>query len=86
MNSLNNTDLLSWKENGLEFTEIISQPYSNCKFSAGFVKGHPIDNLYLQAQKHGKVTTQIIMRPDEMAAIAWIANGVLWSYEINKVE
>ena len=69
----------------MKFTEIVSQPYSNCKFSAGYVEGDPIDNLYIQAQKNGKVTTQIIMRPDEMAAIAWVATGILWSYEIEKI-
>ena len=69
----------------LQFTEIISQSYSNCKFSAGFVKGDEKNNMYLQLEKWGKVTTQIILSPDAMAAIAMVASGVLWSYEIDKV-
>lgn len=63
----------------LELTEVICQEYTNCRFSAGLVEGHPVDTLYLQAEKDGRITTQILVRPDEMAAIAWCATGVLWS-------
>ena len=62
------------------------QPYSNCKFSTGFVEGDLVDDLYFKIEKKGKVATQMIMRPDEMAAIAWVASGVLWAYEIDRVE
>ncbi len=68
-----------WKEDDLEFTELICQEYSNCRFSAGLVQGHPVDTVYLQAEKDGVVTTQMLLRPDELAAIAWLATGVLWS-------
>lgn len=68
-----------WTDGGYTFTEAIHQEYANCCFSAGFVSGHPLDNLYIQVEKDGKVTTQLLLRPDEMAAIAWITTGVLWS-------
>jgi hypothetical protein len=62
------------------------QQYTNCRFSAGFVSGHPVDTLYLQAEKDGMVTTQLLLRPDEMAAIAWLASGVLWSVTVEQVD
>ncbi len=68
-----------WRDGELEFTEIICQEYVNCRFSAGVVIGHPADTMYIMAEKNGEVTTQLILRPDEMAAIAWVATGVLWS-------
>jgi len=70
----------SWKDGPYTFREMICQEYSNCKFSAGAVKGHPVDTVYLMAEKDGKITTQLLLRPDEMAAIAWVAIGVVWSY------
>ena len=73
-----------WTEDQFTFTEVICQEYSNCKFSAGFIDGHSIDTLYLQAEKNGKVTTQLLLRPDEMAALAWVAAGALWSEAISK--
>ena len=60
------------------FTELIRQEYTNCYFSAGTVEGHPIDTLYLKWQR-GDDYSFLILRPDEMAAIAWCATGVLWS-------
>jgi len=68
-----------WTDGEYEFTEMIRQEYPNCCFSAGLVKGHPVDTVYLQAEKDGIVTTQLLLRPDELAAIAWVATGVLWS-------
>ena len=71
-----------WVEDGLKFTEVVCQEYSNCKFSAGFVEGHPVDTVYLQAEKDGVVTTDLLLRPDELATIAWVATGVLWSKQM----
>lgn len=68
-----------WKDGQFTFTETICQEYTNCKFSAGFIKGHPVDTMYFQVEKDGKITTQLLLRPDEMAAIAWVATGSLWS-------
>ncbi len=75
----------SWKDGDLKFTERIRQEYTNCVFSAGSVEGQPVDTLYLQAEKDGVITTQLLLRPDEMAAIAWIASGSLWSELIERV-
>lgn len=63
----------------LTFYEVIAQPYPNCKVSAGSVEGHPVDTLYLRLEKDGVITTELLLRPDEMAAIAWCATGALWS-------
>ena len=65
----------------LEYTEICKQEYgdNNCCFSSGFVVGHKIDTMYLRMVKDGFPKEIILLRPDEMAAIAWVANGVLWS-------
>ena len=69
----------SWVEGGYRFREAISQEYANCKFSGGFIEGHPVDTMYLRLEKDGVVTTHLLLRPDEVAAIAWVASGVLWS-------
>ncbi|MEW6616591.1 MAG: hypothetical protein AB1401_14135 [Thermodesulfobacteriota bacterium] len=74
-----------WEENGLRFTEIIRQEYSgnNCIISGGFVKGKdkpPVDNIYLKLEKDGVEPTILLLRPDEMQIIAWVASGTIWSY------
>jgi hypothetical protein len=70
---------LIWQEGELTFTEIIRQEYSNCVFSAGSVSGHPVDTLYLKIERNNRVDTFLLLRPDEMAAIGWLATGALWS-------
>lgn len=72
-------DSLIWQEDKLTLTEVIRQEYSNCVFSAGEVAGHPIDTVYLKLERDGRVDTFLLLRPDEMAAIGWLATGVLWS-------
>jgi len=69
----------SWTDGPYRFTELICQEYTNCSFSAGIVEGHPVDTLYLQAEKEGTITTQLLLRPDEAAAIIWVMSGALWS-------
>jgi hypothetical protein len=66
------------------FAEVIRQDYTNCTFSAGVVEGHPIDTLYLKWERGGEYNF-LILRPDEMAAIAWCATGALWSDAVAKV-
>ena len=72
----------AWTEdvsgNTCTFTELIRQEYTNCCFSAGMVEGDPVDTLYLKWQR-GDEYNMLLLRPDEMAAIAWCATGVLWS-------
>jgi len=76
-----------WEDNGLIFTENIRQEYpaNECIISSGHIVGDnkpKTDTMYLQLEKKGKITTQLLLRPDEMAAIAWVATGSLWSHEI----
>lgn len=58
---------------------ICSQPYQNCEISAGFVKGHEVDTMFIRFERPPEEPTTILMRPDEMAAVAYCINGVLWS-------
>lgn len=74
-----------WEENGLTFTEIIRQEYTgnSCIISAGFVDGDnkpPVDTIYLRLEKNGVEPTLLLLRPDEMQAIAWISSGTIWSH------
>lgn len=75
------------KTMALEFTELLRQEYSenNCVFSAGFLSGHDVDTMYIRMEKDGLEPTIILLRPDEMACIAWLASGVLWSKEVSAV-
>ena len=58
-------------------SEVINQPYENCTFSAGFTDDD-VDTMYLRLER-GEDVTMIMLRPDEMAAIAFCASGALWS-------
>jgi hypothetical protein len=71
-----------------KYEEIIKQEYggNNCKFSGGFVEGDDIDTVYLRWEKDGEQPYTLLLRPDELQAIAWIANGVLWSDAYHKLE
>ena len=59
--------------------ELLRQPYANCTLSAGTVEDHPHDTCYIKFEREGEGETLILLRPDEMAAVAWLASGVLWS-------
>lgn len=82
-----------WEKDGLNFTETIRQEYTgnNCIISAGFITGDnkpPVDIVYLKLEKDGVEPTVLLLRPDEMQTIAWVATGVVWSYlmsEKNKI-
>lgn len=77
-------DDVQWQADGLTFTELIRQPYGNCAFSAGTVQGHPVDTLYLRWEREG-TGAMLLLRPDELAALAWCATGVLWSEAVARV-
>lgn len=72
---------ISWEDEGIEYTETIRQEYTgnNCIFSGGSIKGHKYDTVYLKFEKDGRDPFTVLMTPDEMAGIAWIASGVCWS-------
>jgi hypothetical protein len=63
----------------LAFEELVAQPYADCRFSAGFLSGHPHDTLYLRLERDGDEPTTLFLRPDEAAALAWCLTGALWS-------
>lgn len=71
----------------LTYAEILRQEYeaNHCIFSAGFVFGDDTDSMYIRMEKDGVEPTILLFRPDEMAVIAWLATGVLWSAEMTKL-
>ena len=73
-----------WQTDGRTFTELIRQEYTNCAFSAGTVEGDLVDTLYLRWERDS-TGSMLLLRPDEMAAIAWCATGVLWSDALAKL-
>jgi hypothetical protein len=74
----------------IQYTELIAQPYSNIKISAGLVSGAEPDTVYLKLERFGPPgepdCTELLLRPDELAAIAWCATGVLWSVELARLD
>jgi hypothetical protein len=80
-----------WKEDGLKYEEVIRQEYggNNCIIRAGFVEGEnkpPVDTIFLRLEKDEVEPTNILLRPDEMQAIAWVASGAIWSHLMNLKE
>lgn len=77
---------VEWEQDGLIFTELSAQTYgdNNCKFSTGAVEGHPIDTLYLAWGKDGDEGGMLLLTPDELAAIAYVAGGTVWSHLLEK--
>ena len=74
-----------YTENGLTFTEVIKQEYggNNCVISAGFVEGDnkpEVDIIYVRLEKDGVEPTNLLLRPDEAQALAWVSSGVVWSH------
>jgi hypothetical protein len=53
---------------------------NQCIFSAGLIEGHPIEQVYLKWEKDGDEGSMLLLRADELQAIAWVANGALWAY------
>jgi hypothetical protein len=68
------------------FTEVIRQDYQDCHFAAGFVQNHPIDTIYLELKRQNEEPTVILLRPDELASIAWVASGALWSHLLSTMQ
>lgn len=59
------------------------QPYADCEFSAGLVKGIDPDIFYLRLRRQGEdEPLTILLRRDELMAILWVGNGALWSGEM----
>ena len=72
----------------MKLLELLKQVYAGngTIFSAGFVEGHPVDTMYLRLQIDGEDEFCILLRPDEMAIIANLVTGVLWSWLLESVE
>lgn len=68
-----------WTDDGLTFTELAAQPYTNCVFAAGAVDGHHVDTLYLRWERDDGTGGMLLLRPDEAAAIVQALSGALWS-------
>ena len=67
--------------------ELASQPYANCKFSAGAVHGIDLDTLYLRMERDGdEASPTWFLRPDELAALLWVGMGAMWSAVLELVE
>ena len=52
-------------------------------FSVGFVEGEnepEIDTCYLRLEKDDVELTVLLLRPDEIQSIAWVASGTVWSH------
>lgn len=77
-----------WEENGFRFIEMCRQEYggNNCVFSAGLIENHPIEQAYLKWEKDGDRGGMLMLRADELAAIAWVANGAIWGGLYNQFE
>jgi hypothetical protein len=68
---------------GLTFHELARQEYmgNNCVLAVGTVVGHQVDTNYLWLEKEEVDEPLIILlRPDELASLAWLASGALWSH------
>lgn len=74
-----------WTIDGLTYEESCRQDYSNCSFATGTVTGSPVDTMYLELVRNGKTDVFLLLRPDEVAALAWVLNGVLWGRLIEDV-
>jgi hypothetical protein len=89
VNQLQNTSLTNettWEQDGLTYRELIRQEYQNdCVFSAGEVDGDLVDCVYLCWQKPDDPGVILRLRPDELAALAWCATGILWSHLLGQV-
>ncbi len=73
--------------NNYEFYELARQEYggNNCIFAVGLVDGHPVDTHYIWLQRDGEVDPIVILlRADELATLAWLASGALWSKLMSK--
>lgn len=75
------------KYGAYEFYELSRQEYAGNKgvFAAGMVAGHPNDTHYLWLEKDGELPTVLLLRPDELATIAWLTSGALWSKLIGEL-
>jgi hypothetical protein len=74
---------------GCQYTETIRQDYANMQFSGGIESGQPVHTLFIEIERMGPPGEIgylcYLFRPDEMAALAWIAAGVLWGLHMQEL-
>jgi len=71
-----------FKQGDYEFYELARQEYTGneCVFSVGLIEGHAADTHYLRLEKaDAGDPTILLLRADELASIAWLCSGALWS-------
>ena len=61
-------------------TELIAQPYTDARFSAGTVADAGVDTLYLEVERNGVRDVLLLLRPDEAAALVYCLAGALYSH------
>lgn len=77
-----------WVEiQGFRLFELSRQIYAgnNCIFAVGLCDNAGVDKFYLWFEKDGKPFTCLLFRPDELASIAWLASGAVWSHLIEEL-
>lgn len=81
-------DGVEFEYEGMTLTkfEVDRQSYAGngAHISAGYIEGHPVDTMYVEfGAKDGQdVELVVLLRPDEVATIAWLCSGLLFSHEI----
>ena len=73
-------------EDGYEYLELARLEYTNCAFTTGFVRGHPVDTLYLLVEREGQRVIRLLLRPDEAAAVIQVVSSALWNEAVKDVE
>jgi hypothetical protein len=66
-------------EQAIELEEIGQQPYEGMRLSAGLVRGHAVDTIYLKFERGEEEPTVILLRRDEALSAIWLLSGALWS-------
>ncbi len=60
---------------------LITQPYSDCNFSAGSVSGGGSDTIFFRLDRAEQRPPyyNLLLRPDEAQAVIWCLAGAVWS-------
>ncbi len=66
---------------GKSLEETGRQSYTDTAFSAGLVRGHEHDTIYLKLERAADPLT-LLLRRDEALAVIWLLGGALWSEEV----
>lgn len=69
---------------GVTYRELVRQSYQNMTISAGelvdgVVEGHERNTVYLRFEREDGDYTHVDLTDDEMAAVAWVCSGTLWT-------